>query len=140
MKSLATGRGMPPMKVSGADRINLELGLNALPNGFVSVPISTFADLNLKDDVSYDGCAFASDTTAIRAYSDTNYSDWKWIANFAKDPLADSLGVDYQVMSVAPFIDVYHYQDAYVAMEFEGLPFLQDGVFDDNTYLEMRTL
>ena len=35
---------------------------------------------------------------------------------------------------------MYHYADAYVAMESEGLQFKTDQVFDDNTYLEMRTL
>jgi hypothetical protein len=35
---------------------------------------------------------------------------------------------------------MYHYADAYVAMETEGLPFKTAQAFDDNTYLEMRAL
>lgn len=35
---------------------------------------------------------------------------------------------------------MYDYSDAYVAMEFEGLPFVQDNTFDKNSYYEMRTM
>jgi hypothetical protein len=42
-------------------------------------------------------------------------------------------------MAAAEFNDVYQYSDAYVAREFEGIPFAAD-TFDDNSYLEMRTL
>jgi len=42
-------------------------------------------------------------------------------------------------MAAADFNTVYQYSDAYVAREFEGLSFPAD-TFDDNSYLEMRTL
>ena len=109
LESLKSGRGMPKMKVSGADRINSELGSDALPNGFVSLPITTFSDFNLQDDVSYDGCAYAVDTTDQRYALQSAYLDWQWIANFAKYPLADSLGLDYSVVDEATFLNVYHY-------------------------------
>lgn len=41
-------------------------------------------------------------------------------------------------MAAADFLGVYHYQDAYVAMEYQGVPMVEDNVFDDNSYLEMR--
>lgn len=47
--------------------------------------------------------------------------------------------VDPATMAAAEFNDVYQYSDAYVAREFEGIPFAAD-TFDDNSYLEMRTL
>ena len=47
---------MPPIKIHDADVINKELGLNALPNGFVSVPVFTFKNDSIRDDVYYGGC------------------------------------------------------------------------------------
>jgi len=41
-------------------------------------------------------------------------------------------------MDAADFLGVYHYQDAYVAREYEGLPMEVDDAFNTNTYLEMR--
>jgi hypothetical protein len=59
IKSLESARGMPRMNIRDASTINQQLGANALPNGFVSVPISTFVDKNTADDVSYGGCAYS---------------------------------------------------------------------------------
>jgi hypothetical protein len=55
------GRGLPRMSLRDASIINEELAENTLPNGFVSVPIATFVDANVLDDVTYGGCAYASD-------------------------------------------------------------------------------
>lgn len=43
-------------------------------------------------------------------------------------------------MDLESFHNVYDYSDAYVAMEFEGLPFVEENTFDKNTYYEMRTM
>jgi hypothetical protein len=106
----------------------------------VSVPITTFADKNVNDDVSYNGCAYGNDQVSSRRYENSNYNDYWWIANFVRDPLAEALGVDYATMDNCTFYQVYDYSDAYVAMEFEGLKFAEENTFDNNTYLEMRTM
>lgn len=139
-KSLSSGRGMPRMNIKDASTINQELGANPLPNGFVSVPITTFADANIEDDVSYGGCPYAEDEVHSRRYVDTTYQDYMWMAGFVRDPLAEGLGVDQIVMDLETFHGVYDYSDAYVAMEFEGLPFAVEDTFDPNSYYEMRTM
>lgn len=111
-----------------------------MPNGFVSVPIYTFVNPSIEDDVSYGGCAYANAEVEARRHVDTTYLDYLWIADFVRDPLADALGVPYHTMDKQSFYQVYDYSDAYVAMEFEGLPFKEEGSFDANTYHEMRTL
>lgn len=58
--SLSTGRGLPPVLVRDASTINAQLGVNPLPNGFVSVPVFTFVDQNVADDLNYGGCAYAN--------------------------------------------------------------------------------
>ena len=49
---LTTGKGMPPIKIRDAAAVNIELGLNPLPNGFVSIPITTFINLDINDRLS----------------------------------------------------------------------------------------
>lgn len=131
---------MPQMQIRNADSLNSDLGLNSLPNGFVSLPIYTFVNPTTEDDISYDGCPFAIETTDLRYPDNGLYIDYWWIADFSRDPLAKALGVDQQVMDDADFLGCYHYQDAYVAREFEGLPMHSDDAFTPNSYYEMRTL
>jgi len=106
----------------------------------VNIPIFTFINPSLEDDVSYDGCQYAKQTTDLRHSDDAYYIDWLWIADFARKPLAEALDISDEVMAEADFLGVYHYQDAYVARDFEGLPFAKTDVWNDNTYLEMREL
>jgi hypothetical protein len=48
----------PPFKVRNAKQINDQLGSYALPHDLTSVPIVTFIDGNLQDDVQYMGCNY----------------------------------------------------------------------------------
>lgn len=137
---MTSGRGLPKMSVRDATTINAALGASPLPNGFVSVPIITFVDQNVVDDCSYSGCAYANNEVTSKRYTNSNYNDYWWLANFVRDPLAESLGVDFKVMDESSFYEVYDYSDAYVAMEFEGIPFVVANAFDANSYYEMRTM
>lgn len=123
-----------------ATDLNAQLGAEALPNGFVSLPIFTFIDASVSDDVGYSGCQYAADTVDMRRHDNTNYQDYWWVAEFAKDPLAEGLGVPEEIMDEADFPAVYDYSDSYVARTFEGLPIAKNDTFDKNEYLEMRTM
>jgi len=86
------------MKLRDATAINAQLGESPLPNGFVSVPITTFVDYNIEDDVSYNGCDYALSAVNARRHLNSNYNDYWWLANFVRDPLAEALGVPYKTM------------------------------------------
>ena len=47
VRSLKSGKGMPPMQIRDADRINNNLGFAALPEGFVSIPVLTYINKSL---------------------------------------------------------------------------------------------
>ena len=47
-----------PFKVRDAAKINDQLGFAALPGDFMSVPILTYMNRDLNDDVSDDGCPY----------------------------------------------------------------------------------
>lgn len=86
------------MRLRDATKINNELGTSPLPNGFVSVPITTFSDANVEDDCSYNGCHYGVQTVSDRRYLNSNYNDYWWLADFVKDPLAEALGVPLDTM------------------------------------------
>ena len=54
--NMEEGIGMPPFKVRDAKAINTQLGFASLPDGFAAVPIVTFANPDIHDDASTDGC------------------------------------------------------------------------------------
>ena len=126
------------MKVRDAATINQDLGFSALPKNFVSVPIMTFMDKNNIDDDDLAGCKLANDVVASRRYDNANYIDFWYIADFTLDSLAEGLNVDKAEMEKKTFYQVYDYSDAFVAIEFEGIPI--KNTFNENSYLEMRNL
>ena len=87
--SLRSGLGMPALTVRNAANINSELGANPLPSGYVSMPQITFVNADVKDDIMFSGCAFVETTQSERHSIDSTYRDFQWIADFARDPLAD---------------------------------------------------
>jgi hypothetical protein len=108
-----------------------------LPRSFVSVPLVNYMDKNnLNDDLA--GCKYANDVVAYRRYDNANYIDYWYVADFTRDSLADALNVGKVEMKTKTFYQVYDYSDAYVAIEFEGIPI--ENTFNENSYLEMRNL
>lgn len=91
---------------------------------------------NLNDDLA--GCKYANDANSNLRYDDANYIDYWYIADFTREPLAEALNVDKVEMAKKGFHQIYDLSDAYVAIEFEGIPILN--TFTDNSYLEMRNL
>ena len=80
------------MKIRNVNTINSELGLSALPNGFISVPIFTYMDKNLNDDLA--GCKYVDTVTASIRNDNSNFIDYWYIADFTRDSLAEALNVD----------------------------------------------
>ena len=115
--ALASGKGMPPMSIRNTAKINTDLGFSALPFDFVSVPIATYMTSTMEDELSSGACKYVSKTTSARDSSsdDDLYSDYWFIADAAKQPLADALEIDYAEIAGATFHDVYHYADAYIS-------------------------
>ena len=60
--SIISGVASPPFKVREANKINKNLKLDALPGRPVQVPIFTYNDNNLNDEVSVQGCPFVEKT------------------------------------------------------------------------------
>jgi len=56
---------------------------------------------NINDDLN--GCKLANDVISSRRYDNANYIDYWYIADFAKDSLADALNIDPTEMKKKTF-------------------------------------
>ena len=76
-----------PFNVRDADKINKELGCDALPHSVVAVPIFVFNNDDILDDVSYDGCPYIEDTESANFYDDKVYRDFDWMKEQDRKPI-----------------------------------------------------
>jgi hypothetical protein len=91
---------------------------------------------NLNDDLA--GCQYSNDAVSHLRNDNANYIDYWYIADFSRDGLGEALGVNKAEMSLKDFHGVYDLSDAYVAIEFEGIPITN--TFTENAYYEMRNM
>jgi len=75
---------MPPMQIRNSAIINGNLGLSALPYDFLSIPVRTFINPDINDQLSWAGCSYATDTVQNRRYDNSLYNDFWWVADFAR--------------------------------------------------------
>lgn len=105
----------------------------------MSLPVFTFVDKSTEDDVAFSGCKYCDDTVNDRRNDNANYIDYWWVADFVREPLAEALSIPLVEIDAMPaYPDVYDRTDVYVTHAFEGIPY--NDTFDNNTYLEMRSM
>ena len=81
------GIGMPPFKVRNAEEINTKLGLAALPDGFAAVPIMTYANSDIRDEASIDGCKWIQDTNRLRKDDNSIWDKYDYLRNDTREPI-----------------------------------------------------
>lgn len=47
---------MPPITITNADQINDDLGSDAILGGYTQIPIYTYVEQTVEDDINYNGC------------------------------------------------------------------------------------
>ena len=57
-----------PFKVRDAAKLNKKLGLNPLPGKFEQMPLYSYNNGDIHDEVSYDGCPFVNEVELMRVY------------------------------------------------------------------------
>lgn len=72
-----------------------------MPNGFISVPIFTYMDKNLNDDLS--GCKFVDSVTAEIRNDNSNFIDYWYLADYTRDSLGVALNVEKDEMKSKTF-------------------------------------
>lgn len=138
--SLSSGRALPPFTVRNATAVNEELGNDAVGNGFVSVPEPTYIDANIHDDVYTQGCPYAKSATDDRSTNNANFIDYWFMFPYVIPPLQSALQFNESEEADADLPTVNDWADAWICLMFEGLPMPGPNTFDNNTYIQMRTM
>ena len=73
---------MPQVAIHDGLSLNTYLGDMPLPNGFVSVPVTTFKDGEFIDDIAYNGCPFVHETESSRSSDNVVFQDFWWLQDF----------------------------------------------------------
>jgi len=111
-----------PFNVRDAEKVNEELGADALPNRAVAVPIFVYDNDDILDDVSYDGCPYINEVEAARLNDDSVYSDYDWMMDRDREPIQKEYNLTDDFMDS---LNYHHFEtltDEAVALDFEGAP------------------
>jgi hypothetical protein len=66
---------MPPMKIRIGKDINEKLGKRAVIDGYVEIPIFTYLEHSIKDDVTATGCEYVSEVSSYFAHNPDTFDD-----------------------------------------------------------------
>jgi len=72
---------LPPFRVRDIDFISVDLGAKAVPFSPIAVPIYTFVDINIKNDIDTWSCQYVKDTNSARSRQDACYEEGMYIKN-----------------------------------------------------------
>lgn len=113
------GRGMPPISIRNANAINIDLGRNPLPNGFVSIPVFNFQNAAIIDDINMSGCSYVSDVDGYTFPSETTYTSVDYLLTDLREPIGTAFGLSQQEQDTMTFMDLYDYCDIIQCREFQ---------------------
>ena len=115
-------RGMPPMHIRNAEAINSDLGRDPLPSGFVSVPVYSFEEPSLVDDISLESCEYVNLVDGYRYPANDTYTDYWYLCEDLKPAFQVAFNLSDLYLREMGFIDCYNWADVVISREFEGVP------------------
>jgi len=110
----------PPFKVRAQEDINAKLGLDALPDRFVQVPIYTYNNADIKNEVDYDGCPFISYEEHTRYNDPEVFAPYDWMKKQDREPIKEMYDLTDEEVDALAFHSFESLTDESVALEFEG--------------------
>lgn len=115
-------RGMPPMHIRNAEAINSDLGRDPLPSGFVSVPVYSFEEPSMVDDISLESCEYVNLVDGYRYPANDTYTDYWYLCEDLKPAFQIAFDLPDLYVQEMSFIDCYNWADVVISREFEGVP------------------
>lgn len=134
MKAVSTGETSAPVfGVRDADRINEELGENALPGRYEAIDIKVFNNHDILDDASTDGCPFINTVENGRIDDDAIFADYMWMIDGTRQPIQEMYDLDDAFIDSLNYHHYERYTDTAVALDYEGYP-EQETYFSDDQW------
>jgi hypothetical protein len=115
------GRGMPPLSIRNANAINVDLGRNPLPNGFVSIPVYNHQEATPIDDVNMEGCTYVKKVDGYTFPSETTYDSVSYLIDDLRAPISAEFGLSQYEEDNMTFMNLYGYCDIIQCREFENI-------------------
>ena len=120
--AVSQGVASPPFKVRDADALNEKLGLDPLPGRPELVPIISFNNNDIADEVSYDGYPFIGDTENARIDDEDVFGAFDWMMDQDRSAIQETYGLSDEEMNALNFHYFETYTDEAKALEYEGDP------------------
>jgi len=117
----AGGRGMPPLSIRNADAINLDLGRDPLPNGFVSIPVFNHKEAAPIDDINMSGCDYVNKVDGYTFPAESTYDSVDYLITDLSAPIGTAFGLSQDEIDNMSFMDLYGYCDQIQCREFQDL-------------------
>jgi len=122
-KSLSTGVGLPPFRVRDLDFISVDLGASALPLSPIAIPIYTFAEHTLENDLSTSSCSYISKTESPRKDNDACFGeDGQQTQADIMPCVIQNFNLTQEEGDDMNFHEAYHFSDALTADQYDGIP------------------
>jgi len=113
---------MPPLKIRDGSKYNADLGLEALPLGFVSIPIFSHKEADLVDDLDMAGCTYVNDVDGYTFPDESTYDSVDYLLDDLREPISDCFNLTVTQEANMQFLDLYNWCDVVQSREFEGVP------------------
>jgi hypothetical protein len=115
------GRGMPPMNIRNLVSINNDLGLNPLPNGFVSIPIYNHKEASPMDDINMSGCSYVNKVDGYTFPAESTYTSVDYLIDDLREPISEGFNLTAAETDSMTYMDLYDYCDIIQSRLFEGV-------------------
>lgn len=112
---------MPPIKIRAATTYNQQLGLNALPLGFISIPIFSHKEADLLDDLDLNGCGYVNTVDGYTFPLEATYDSVDYLLDQLRIPISDCYNLSESAESSMTFMQLYNWCDVVQSREFEGI-------------------
>lgn len=107
---------MPPMKIKMGKELNAHLGRKAIIDGYVQIPVYTYTDANMADDVSTNGCPYLNTCDGYYwTNPETFTEEYDIIYPILRDPIKIAFNLTEEETQAMKYTDMYNYADIFVS-------------------------
>lgn len=89
-------RGLPPIKIRDAQQVNFDLGIDPLPNGFVSIPVFSHKEATIYDDINMAGCSYINAVDGYNFPADSTYTSVDYLLEDLREPITEAFNLTSQ--------------------------------------------
>lgn len=99
------------MNIRNVVSVNNELGLNPLPNGFVSIPIYNHKEASSYDDINMSGCSYVNKVDGYTFPADSTYASVDYLLDDLREPISEGFNLTASEEASMDFLGLYDYCD-----------------------------